>query len=118
MPTDPETTPPRRSVSRFFVSNQHVSWVLLVGVIAWGVWAYAAMPKRKDPDIPVRQIAVVTPWPGQSAERVEQLVTRKIEERVAQNIRVAEITSTTRPGTLGSVRRSRRDGANRPKQRV
>src|SRR5262249_55943482 len=37
-------------------------------------------------------------WPGQSAERVEQLVTRKIEERVAQNIRVAEITSTTRPG--------------------
>jgi multidrug efflux pump subunit AcrB len=98
MPTDPETTPPRRSVSRFFVSNPHVSWVLLVGVIAWGVWAYAAMPKRKDPDIPVRQIAVVTPWPGQSAERVEQLVTRKIEERVAQNIRVAEITSTTRAG--------------------
>src|SRR5262249_16012687 len=70
---------------------------LLVGVVAWGIWAYAAMPKRKDPDIPVRQVAVVTPWPGQSAERVEQLVTRKIEERVAQNIRVSEITSTTRP---------------------
>jgi multidrug efflux pump len=98
MPTDSETTPPQHSVSRFFVSNQHVSWVLLVGVVAWGIWAYAAMPKRKDPDIPVRQVAVVTPWPGQSAERVEQLVTRKIEERVAQNIRVAEITSTTRPG--------------------
>jgi multidrug efflux pump len=85
-------------VSRFFVENRHVAWVLLVGVIAWGIWAYVAMPKRKDPDIPVRQIAVVTPWPGQSAERVEQLVTRKIEERVAQNIRVAEITSTTRAG--------------------
>jgi len=85
-------------VSRFFVENRHVAWVLLVGVIAWGIWAYVAMPKRKDPDIPVRQIAVVTPWPGQSAERVEQLVTRKIEERVAQNIRVSEITSTTRAG--------------------
>ena len=54
--------------------------------------------QRKDPDIPVRQVAVITPWPGQSAERVEQLVTRKIEERVAQNIRVGEITSTSRPG--------------------
>ena len=86
------------SVARFFVENRHVSWVLLAGVIAWGIWAYAAMPKRKDPDIPVRQVAVVTPWPGQSAEKVEQLVTRKIEERVAQNIRVSEITSTTRPG--------------------
>ena len=93
-----ETTPPQYSVARFFVENRHVAWVLLVGVIAWGVWAYEAMPKRKDPDIPVRQVAVVTPWPGQSAERVEQLVTRKVEERVAQNIRVSEITSISRSG--------------------
>src|SRR5262249_6703288 len=98
MNPDPQLTPHRHSVARFFVENRHVSWVLLVGVIAWGISAYAAMPKRKDPDIPVRQVAVVTPWPGQSAERVEQLVTRKIEERVAQNIRVSEITSTTRAG--------------------
>jgi multidrug efflux pump len=98
MTTSPETSPTQYSVARFFVENRHVAWVLLVGVIAWGTWAYAAMPKRKDPDIPVRQVAVVTPWPGQSAERVEQLVTRKIEERVAQNIRVSEITSTTRSG--------------------
>jgi hypothetical protein len=56
------------------------------------------MPKRKDPDIPVRQVAVVTPWPGQSAERVEQLVTRKIEEKIAQNIRVSELKSKSRPG--------------------
>src|SRR5262249_6541952 len=98
MHTDLEASPPRYSVARFFVENRQVSWVLLVGVIAWGTWAYAAMPKRKDPDIPVRQVAMVTPWPGQSAERVEQLVTRKIEERAAQNIRVSEITSTTRPG--------------------
>ncbi|HEU4938539.1 MAG TPA: efflux RND transporter permease subunit [Vicinamibacterales bacterium] len=97
-PPDVEAVPSRLSVARFFVENRQVSWVLLVGVIAWGIWAYAAMPKRKDPDIPVRQVAVVTPWPGQSAERVEQLVTRKIEERVAQNIRVSEITSTTRSG--------------------
>jgi multidrug efflux pump subunit AcrB len=98
MNADPQLTLRRHSVARFFVEYRHVSWVLLVGVIAWGIWAYAAMPKRKDPDIPVRQVAVVTPWPGQSAERVEQLVTRKIEERVAQNIRVSEITSTTRAG--------------------
>src|SRR5262249_14368892 len=98
MHTDLETNPPRHSIARFFIENRHVSWVLLVGVVAWGIWAYLAMPKRKDPDIPVRQVAVVTPWPGQSAERVEQLVTRKVEERVAQNIRVSEITSTSRPG--------------------
>src|SRR5262249_55402883 len=61
-------------------------------------WAYQMMPKRKDPNIPVRQVAVITPWPGQSAERVEQLVTRKIEEKIAQNIRVSEIKSISRSG--------------------
>src|SRR5215468_6165016 len=94
----PQLTQHRHSVARFFVENRHVSWVLLVGVIAWGIWAYIAMPKRKDPDIPVRQVAVITPWPGQSAERVEQLVTRKIEEKLAQNIHLSEVKSTSRSG--------------------
>jgi multidrug efflux pump subunit AcrB len=86
------------NVARYFVEHRHISWVLFVGVLAWGVGAYQAMPKRKDPDIPVRQVAVVTPWPGQRAERVEQLVTRKIEEKIAQNSRVSEIKSRSRAG--------------------
>src|SRR5262245_60364220 len=86
------------NVARFFVEHRHISWVLLTLVIAWGFFAYQAMPKRKDPDIPVRVVAVVTSWPGQSAERLEQLVTRKVEEKIAQNIRISEIKSISRPG--------------------
>jgi hypothetical protein len=86
------------NVARYFVEHRHISWVLFAGVLAWGVGAYQGMPKRKDPDIPVRQVAVATPWPGQSAERVEQLVTRKIEEKLAQNIKVSEIKSRSRAG--------------------
>src|SRR5262245_31661632 len=98
MTPDFETASSRYNVARFFVENRHVSWVLFAGVLAWGIWAYQVMPKRKDPNIPVRQVAVITPWPGQSAERVEQLVTRKIEEKIAQNIKVSEIKSTSRAG--------------------
>ncbi len=98
MAPDFETAPPRNNVARFFVENRHVSWVLFATVLGWGIWAYQVMPKRKDPNIPVRQVAVITPWPGQSAERVEQLVTRKIEEKIAQNIRVSEIKSISRSG--------------------
>ena len=98
MSTDLETASSRHNVARFFVENRHISWVLFVAVLAWGIWAYQVMPKRKDPDIPVRQVAVVTPWPGQSAEKVEQLVTRKIEEKVAQNIRLSEVKSISRSG--------------------
>ena len=98
MASDVETRSVRHNVSRFFVENRQISWVLFVAVLAWGTWAYQAMPKRKDPDIPVRQVAVVTPWAGQSAERVEQLVTRKIEEKLAQNIRLSEVKSISRAG--------------------
>src|SRR6476661_10394849 len=98
MPHDQHETATGFNVARFFVEHRHISWVLFASVLAWGVGAYQAMPKRKDPDIPVRQVAVATPWPGQSAERVEQLVTRKIEEKLAQNIKVSEIKSRSRAG--------------------
>jgi multidrug efflux pump subunit AcrB len=86
------------NVACYFVEHRHISWVLFAAVVAWGIWAYQTMPKHKDPDIIVRQVAVVTPWAGQSAEKVEQLVTRKIEEKIAQNIRASELKSKSRPG--------------------
>lgn len=98
MANDQHETATGLNIARYFVEHRHISWVLFVGVLAWGVGAYQSMPKRKDPDIPVRQVAVATPWPGQSAERVEQLVTRKIEEKLAQNIKVSEIKSRSRAG--------------------
>ena len=43
------------------------------------------MPKRKDPSIPVRVAVASTAWPGATAQQVEQLVTRAVEQTVAQN---------------------------------
>src|SRR5262249_319616 len=55
-------------------------------------------PQRKDPDIPVRQALVLCPWRGASAEKIEQLVTRRIEEKVAENVTVDKVESNTRTG--------------------
>ncbi len=57
------------------------------------------MPQRKDPDIPVRQAMIIVPWQGTSAEQVEQLVTRKIEQAIALNQWVTEIKSASRTGS-------------------
>ncbi|GAB2876903.1 efflux RND transporter permease subunit [Microbulbifer echini] len=75
----------RFNTARFFVDNPSISWALLVGVMFWGLISYLAMPKSKDPNIPVRIATATTKWPGQSAIKVEELVTRQIEDAIAQS---------------------------------
>ncbi|HEY7491142.1 MAG TPA: efflux RND transporter permease subunit, partial [Candidatus Tectomicrobia bacterium] len=84
------------NTARFFVENRHISWVLLIAVCLWGIYGYYSMPQRKDPDIPVRVAVAITPWPGVSAEKIEQLVTKKIEEKMAENARVVKLESISR----------------------
>src|SRR6059058_3748860 len=86
------------NTSRYFVETRHIAWVLLIGTIAAGTFGYMRMPQRKDPDVPVRIALAITQWPGASAEKVEQLVTRKVEDKVGQNSKVTEIKSISRTG--------------------
>ena len=74
-----------RNIPRFFVEHPQMSWVFLVAVLAWGWFGYRSMPQRKDPDIPVRVALASCPWPGATAQQVEQFVTRPIEDTIAQN---------------------------------
>jgi multidrug efflux pump subunit AcrB len=88
----------RFNIARFFVHHRQVAWALLVAMLAWGVAGYMRMPKRKDPEIPVRVGLAVCPWPGITADRVEELVTRKIEQAASGNSKIEKVESTTRDG--------------------
>jgi multidrug efflux pump subunit AcrB len=82
----------RRNIPRFFVEHPHISWIVLAGVLIWGWFGYTSMPQRKDPDIPVRLGVAACPWPGATAQQVEQFITRRIEDVAAEN-------KTIHPGT-------------------
>src|ERR1022692_4032800 len=84
------------NTARFFTEQRQIAWVLLVGTVLWGIYGYRSMPQRKDPDIPVREAVAIIPWPGAPAEKIEQLVTRTVEQTKAENTKVDEISSTTR----------------------
>src|SRR5262245_60868411 len=86
------------NTARFIVNTRQVAWVLLFGTLLWGIYGFFAMPQRKDPDIPIRQALALCPWPGVSAEKIEALVTRRIEAKVAENVKVDKIESNTRTG--------------------
>ena len=82
---DTEIIEKTHNVARFFTEHRQVSLILLIAVIVWGWYGFAKMPKRKDPDIPVRVAVASTAWPGATAEQVEQLLTRPVEQTLAQN---------------------------------
>jgi multidrug efflux pump subunit AcrB len=89
----------KKNSARYFTTHRSITWVLAALVCLWGAYAYWKMPKRKDPDIPVRAAAVVASWPGASTEKVEALLARPIENKLAENAHVDRIESTVRTGT-------------------
>ena len=104
--SDAELIETSRNAARFFAENRQISWVLLIAVVIWGVYAFQTMPKRKDPRLPVRVAVASCSWPGVDAEKVEQFVTRPIEQTLARSNSLHEpgpgnsfaIKSLTLPG--------------------
>lgn len=79
-----------RNTARFFTENRHISWILLFAVFIWGAYGYLSMPKAKDPEIPVRVATAITSWPGADATKIEQLITRQVEGKVAESSTLQE----------------------------
>ncbi|MGB9180764.1 MAG: efflux RND transporter permease subunit [Pyrinomonadaceae bacterium] len=94
--TDAELIQKTHNTSRFFVETRHIAWVLLIATCLWGVYGYLKMPQRKDPEVPVRVAVAITTWPGSSAEKIENLITKKIEAKMAENAKVEKIESISR----------------------
>jgi multidrug efflux pump subunit AcrB len=106
----------KRNTARFFTENRHVAWVALVATIAWGAYGYARMAKAKDPTIEVRIAVASCTWPGAEAEKVEQLVTRKIEQKLAENASVEKIESISRTSVSIVYVTLKEDVADRAKE--
>ncbi len=83
--SDAEIIARTHNTARFFTEHREVAVVLLIGTFLWGWYGYQNMPKRKDPNIPVRVAVASCNWPGATATEVEQLVARPIEQMMAQN---------------------------------
>ncbi|HET6674263.1 MAG TPA: efflux RND transporter permease subunit, partial [Nitrospiraceae bacterium] len=90
---DQELIEHHHNLARYCVENRAISWVVLVATVLWGIYGFLSMPQRKDPNIPPTEALAVTPWPGVTAEKIDQLVTRQVEEKIAENPNVHRATA-------------------------
>lgn len=70
-------------------------FLLLAVMLLNGLFAYFTLPAQEDPSITIREAIISTSFPGMSPERVEQLITKKLEEEIRKIPEVEEISSTS-----------------------
>ena len=87
-----------KNTARYFTENGQVAWAAMLLTLAGGVFGYLRMPKAKDPQLDIRVAVATCAWPGEAAEKVEQLITRKIEQKLGDATNLEKIESISRTG--------------------
>ena len=85
-------------MSTLFFRNRHLLTLAIVVLLVGGFSAAFTLPRLEDPRISNRNAVIVTALPGASAERVEALVTEKLEEALRELSEIDEIESISRVG--------------------
>jgi multidrug efflux pump subunit AcrB len=86
------------NLSALAVRERAVTLFLLVAISIAGVVAFLTLGRAEDPSFTIKQMTVVTAWPGASAKEMEELVAERLEKRM-QELRWYDRAETfTRPG--------------------
>ena len=82
-----------KDLGNWALDNRKLIYFLVAVLTIGGVFAYYDMSKLEDPEIKVKQAAVVTVYPGASAHQVELEVTDVLEKSIRSMKDIGEVTS-------------------------
>ncbi len=86
------------NIAAWCIQNNRTSLVVFALLAFLGLSTYLNIPRLEDPEFTVRTALVITPFPGASPQRVEELVTDKLEEHIREIAEVDSITSQSMSG--------------------
>ena len=86
------------NITRIALENSRVTVTALLVVLLMGLAGYQALPRDSMPPYTVRVASVVTSFPGAGPERVEALITSRIEEIAQELPELKTVTSESRTG--------------------
>lgn len=86
------------NLTQFSLKNDRTVLALIGILFLFGLQSFVSIPKQQDPGFTIRTAVVSTRFDGASPARVEQLVTKRIEEKVQEMPELDFITSESLPG--------------------
>ena len=86
------------NLPRFALTHRPIVLAFTAILLALGLFNFATMSRREDPEITIRDALIVTPWPGAPATRVEELITDLIEDVIVEIPEIDKVKSKSMVG--------------------
>lgn len=86
------------NLAKFAIEKRVISALLTLLILLGGYFSYTALPRFEDPEFILRQVQIITPYQGASAEEVANEVTDVIENAVQQLQGIKEVKSISSIG--------------------
>ena len=83
---------------KYSIKNTGVTRFIIFVIVIGGLFSYFKLGKLEDPEFKIKEAIVVTLYPGADAQKVEALVTNKIEEAVQKIPDVEYVESVSKNG--------------------
>ena len=86
------------NLTSFALERKQFTLLIIVAAFLAGLVSYTVIPQAQDPGFPIRVAQVTTYFPGASPQRVEELVTDKIEKVIQEMPELDSVTSQSKAG--------------------
>ena len=86
------------NITQAAIKNNRITSVALIIVLLTGISTFRTMPRDEDPGFIIRVALIMTYFPGASPERMELLVSDKLEKVIKEMPEIDFISSESRTG--------------------
>lgn len=85
-------------MTKYFLKNIQLMFLILLVIIIGGIYSFITLPRDEDPGFIIRTAVVTTKFAGATPDRVELLVTDKLEKVIQEMPEIDYIKSQSKTG--------------------
>ena len=86
------------SIAGYFIEKKVSSWMITLILLIGGILSFTKLGQLEDPEFTIKDVLVITYYPGASPEQVEEEVTYPIEQAIQNLPYVDKLVSTSKAG--------------------
>ena len=90
-------------IIEYFTANKRLNYVLLIFLLFLGISAYQSIPKELFPDATLNKVVISGGYAGASANNLDKMAVRDIEDEVGNISHIDTIDTTIVPGSFSIV---------------